>query len=291
MAGTGRHGKHLRGRVLVGVVALGAAALHAAGCATYREPVAGQSAAEAQRAICDDFARGDVKRLGESVPAALARGFMVGLALDTAWTLESLHSPRGAPPVEAPPDLTPLPAALPPGAVPLFSWAVGGAQLARDAARTNEGVYREAVETCMAPARLAEEFGHKDARVATSLELLADCYGWQHRYAQAEPLRREAIAIWEGVFGANDQRVARALDDHARMLRLLHRGEEADSRSERAVLIRAQVRRDAPGPPAATAGRTSRVSCDSPFAATLFILCRGASHDQDADRHPAIDWP
>ena len=37
---------------------------------------------DAQRVACDDFARGGVRPLGESVPAALVRGFLIGLAAD-----------------------------------------------------------------------------------------------------------------------------------------------------------------------------------------------------------------
>jgi len=143
----------------------------------------------------------------------------------------------------------------------------------------------------MAPVRLAEEFGHKDARVATSLELLADCYGWQRRYAQAEPLRREAVAIWEDVFGPNAQRVARALDEHARVLRLLHRGEEADSLGQRAAMIRAQPHQDTVSAVSATSGHASNVFCDSPFGPTLFVVCRGVSRTWNVDPHLSIDRP
>src|SRR5262249_24954430 len=107
-----------------------------------------------------------------------------------ACPLRPPRSPRVGPPFPRVPRPARVPTA---GAVPLVSWAVGGSQLARDAAQTNDEVYRDAIATCMAPARLAAEFGPQDARVATSLELLADCYGSQHRYVLAEPLRREAI--------------------------------------------------------------------------------------------------
>ena len=52
---------------------------------------------------------------------------------------------------------------------------------------------------------------------------------WQRKYAHAEPLRREAAAIWTALFGPTDSKVARALDDHAAALRHLHRDLEADS--------------------------------------------------------------
>jgi hypothetical protein len=264
------------------VVTVLTAAFFVSSCATYRAPAASQTtAAEAQRATCDDFAQAEVKRLGEFVPAALARGFFIGLALDVSWATEASHVGYSAWPREPIADWPPIPATPPAGSLPLVSWAVGGSQLARDAERTNEDVYQQAIDTCMAPARLAAEFGRRDARVAIGLEMLADCYAWQHRYALAEPLRREAVAIWEGVFGAGSQRVARALDEHARLLRQLRRSEEADALSYRADAIRARVRHET-STVAVTLEHALTFSCDPPFSATLFLVCRGPSRDWTA---------
>ena len=278
-------------RIPTGAITLLMAAFFASSCAAYRTPVSHQAVAEAQRTTCEDFAQAEVKRLGESVPGALAKGFFTGLALDVSWTLGSLHMPPGSIPPGPFPNEPPLPGLPPRGAVPLVSWAVGGSQLARDAEQTNKEVYKQAMETCMAPARLAEEFGRQHARVASSLELLADCYGWQRRYALAEPLRREAITIWEGVFRPDDQRVARALDEHARVLRLLHRDGEADSESQRAVLIRAQINRESSRTLSATEEHAPSFSCDAPFGATLFVVCRGVPRERNTGMPLANDRP
>jgi tetratricopeptide repeat protein len=272
--------ERLGGRIGTGSIALLMVAFFVSNCAAYRTPVSRQTVAEARRATCDDFARAEVKRLGESVPAALAKGFFIGLSLDLLWVAEALYVGYGERPLQ------PLPAPPSPRGLPLASWAIGVSQLPRDAGRTNEEVYQQAVEICMAPVRLTSEFGRQDARVATSLEVLADCYTWQHRYALAEPLRREAITIWEGVFRPDDQRVARALDEHARVLRLLHRDEEAGSESQRAAMIRAQINRERERAPRTAEEHAPSVSCGFPLSATLFVVCRDTPRGQNVGTPP-----
>src|SRR5262245_38097900 len=62
------------------------------GCASPRVPAGtNQTMMEIQHATCDDFARGEVRRLGESVPAAIARGVVIGVAIDLSWALEAVQ--------------------------------------------------------------------------------------------------------------------------------------------------------------------------------------------------------
>src|SRR5262249_38248188 len=76
MLGARRRVKELGAHSATRLLALVAASLVVSSCATYRPPPTNQTMTEARRATCDDFARGEVKRLGESVPRALARGFV-----------------------------------------------------------------------------------------------------------------------------------------------------------------------------------------------------------------------
>jgi hypothetical protein len=164
--------------------------------------------------------------------------------------------------------------------------------LARDAAQTNEEVYVQAIDRCLAPARLVREFGPRDARVATSLEELADCYISQREYAQAEPLRREATAIWTTLFGPTDSKVARALDDHAAALRHLRRDLEADSLNARAAGIRAELAARKAAQRAADIRRPAMEHpCDSPVNAALFTVCRHAPSAPDIDTPVLVAGP
>ena len=256
------------------------------GCAARRLPApsVGPSSeiTEAQAKVCDELARREVTRLGESVPIALAKGFAIGLAFDLSHIAEAVHPHSG---VEDP-TLRPFSEARPDRRIPndsawrLLPWSVlGGPQLARDAARTNEDVYDQAIQACVAPILLARELGPTNATVATSLELLASRYGWQHKYAQAEPLRRQALAIWETVFAPNDPRVATALEDYASVLRQLHRVAEADALTGRADAIRAELGARVSRAPTTTPVDPDRPRCDSPASAALFVLCRGVRPD------------
>src|SRR5215470_13109839 len=112
------------------VITLVTTAIVASSCAAPRRPAPYLAVAEAERTTCEDFARAEVKRLGESVPAAFAKGFFIGLALDVSWALESVHVHRGAIPADPFPDEPVLSTGPPRGTVPLASWAIGGAQLA-----------------------------------------------------------------------------------------------------------------------------------------------------------------
>jgi len=223
-----------------------------------------------------------VKRLGESVPFSLVKGTVIGLARDVYVAAATIH-PRAGADDRTVPSLAEERSALP---VPndlawgLLPWSVlGGAQLARDAARTNHDVYEQAIETCLAPIRLARERGPTDVHVAISLERLATGYGWQHDYPQAEPLRRQALAIWETVLNPNDPRVATALEDYATVLQQLHREAEAGPFLARAAALRAQVGPRVPDLPVVSRP-AGRPRCDSPVSVALFVVCRDAARPE-----------
>ena len=83
-----RTGNGLRAFATPGIAVLAAAALLGSGCATHGAPVKVLAPPDVQRGPCEDFARGEVWRLGEFVPAALAKGFLIGLALDVSQILD-----------------------------------------------------------------------------------------------------------------------------------------------------------------------------------------------------------
>jgi hypothetical protein len=135
------------------------------GCATRGAVVGGVTSEETRRAACDEFARGEVARLGESVPAARAKGVLMGLA----WDLDQIISPVASYLSYAPglryPVVSVGHAASPPGddgpiamhglvgpvrytLRPVGASVVGGPMLARDAARTNDEVRAQALERC-----------------------------------------------------------------------------------------------------------------------------------------------
>ena len=49
----------------------------------------------------------------------------------------------------------------------------------------------------MVAIELAEGFGERDPRLAASLNNLAELYRAQREYAEAEPIYRRSLAIWE----------------------------------------------------------------------------------------------
>jgi hypothetical protein len=299
-----------RASVAPRIAALVAGVALLSGCATRGAVVGGAPSEETRRAACDDFARGEVARLGESVPAALAKGFLMGLA----WDLDQIISPAAsyfdgsyAPGLRyrvvsvghaaSPPgDDGPLAVHGRVGPVrytlrPVGASVIGGPMLARDAARTNDEVRAQALERCTAPARLAREFGPTDARVATSLEALADAYMRQREPAQAEPLRREVVVIWTALFGPIDSTVARAIDEHAAALRLLHRNVEADSQSARAAAIRAELAARLARRPLDIPRRSMPEPCASPAHASVFVMCRHAPPVPDTEASVLVARP
>ena len=60
----------------------------------------------------------------------------------------------------------------------------------------------------------------------------------QGRYAEAEPLYRRSLAIWEKALGPDHPNVATSFDNYAALLRETGRTAEADEMDARAKAIR-----------------------------------------------------
>ena len=76
--------------------------------------------------------------------------------------------------------------------------------------------------------------------MATDLNNLAELYRAQGKYAEAEPLYKRALAIWEKALGPEHPNVAKSLQNYAALLRKTGRGEEAEKLEARAQAIRAK---------------------------------------------------
>jgi len=73
--------------------------------------------------------------------------------------------------------------------------------------------------------------------VGTSLDDLAAVYTAEARYAEAEPLERKALEIFEHTLQSDHPYVADALQHYAALLRKMNRQAEADTLEARAVTI------------------------------------------------------
>ena len=103
-----------------------------------------------------------------------------------------------------------------------------------------QGRYAESEKLLLFALKEAEKFGEQDPRLATSLNNLAALYQAQGKYAEAEPLSRRALAIWEKVLGPDHPNVATALGNYAKLLRKTNRKAEAAKLEARAQAIRAK---------------------------------------------------
>ena len=75
-----------------------------------------------------------------------------------------------------------------------------------------EGRYAAAEQHLTAALKQAEKFGEQDARLATSLNNLAELYHAQGKYAGAEPLYHRSLAIREKALGPEHPDVATSLN-------------------------------------------------------------------------------
>ncbi|MCZ6847497.1 MAG: tetratricopeptide repeat protein, partial [Alphaproteobacteria bacterium] len=82
--------------------------------------------------------------------------------------------------------------------------------------------------------------------VVASLNNLAGLYGAQGKYAEAEPLHKRALAIYEKALGPEHPDVARVLKNYAALLRKTGRSGEATMMELRAKAIRAKHARENP---------------------------------------------
>ncbi len=75
--------------------------------------------------------------------------------------------------------------------------------------------------------------------MATSLGNLAFLYNTQGQYAQAEPLYKRSLAIYEKALGPDHPDVAMSLENLAALYRVTKRDKEAETLEKRAARIRA----------------------------------------------------
>ena len=119
------------------------------------------------------------------------------------------------------------------------------ARQANELARKN--VYADSEERCLKPVNLASTLGPDHPDVAVALRDLANEYAYHEDYRAAQPLYPRALAIQERSFGPVSDDVATTLEWYGRLLRAMHRDEEAASIEARAQSIRAELeRRSAP---------------------------------------------
>ena len=86
-------------------------------------------------------------------------------------------------------------------------------------------------------------YGPEHPRVATGLNNLAALLQGTNRLAEAEPLYRRALAIFEKSHGPEHPNVASGLNNLAELLRATNRLAEAEPLYRRALAILAQFRR------------------------------------------------
>ena len=109
-----------------------------------------------------------------------------------------------------------------------------------------QGNYPEAEKQLGAALKEAEGLGPQDPRLATSLNNLAVLYIIQGKYAEAEPLYKRALAIFEKALGPEHPGVAQSLENYAALLRQTCRSAEATEMEARAKVIRAKHALDNP---------------------------------------------
>lgn len=78
-----------------------------------------------------------------------------------------------------------------------------------------QGYYTDAEKAFLAALKEAERFGPGDARLAASLNNLAELYRAQSRYVEAEPLHKRSLAVREKVLGPEHPDVAQSLNNLA----------------------------------------------------------------------------
>ena len=76
--------------------------------------------------------------------------------------------------------------------------------------------------------------------MADKLANLAELYRTQGKYAEAEPLYRRSLAIWEKSLGSEHSHVATSLENYAALLRQTARADQAEKLEARAKAIRAK---------------------------------------------------
>ena len=97
--------------------------------------------------------------------------------------------------------------------------------------------YAKAEKLLLAALKVAKKFGAQDPRLATSLNNLAALYDTQGKYAEAEPLFRRSLAIWEMALGPEHPDVAQSLNNLAELYRAQGKYAQAEPLYQRALAI------------------------------------------------------
>ncbi len=87
---------------------------------------------------------------------------------------------------------------------------------------------------------MGKALGPDHPDVATTLRNLAALYKAQGKYAEAEPLYKRALAIWEKAMGPDHPQVALVLENMAELYKETGRLDEAKRLEERAKAIRSR---------------------------------------------------
>jgi len=100
-----------------------------------------------------------------------------------------------------------------------------------------QAVYAKAEKLLLAALKVAKKFGAQDPRLATSLNNLAALYHTQGKYAEAEPLFRRSLAIWEMALGPEHPDVAQSLNNLASLYHNQGKYAQAEPLYRRALAI------------------------------------------------------
>ena len=83
----------------------------------------------------------------------------------------------------------------------------------------------------------AESMGPREPKIAQSMSALANAYRQQGKYAEAEPMYKQAIEKMTSIKGPTCSELVPIFDNYAKMLRAAGRGPEADKMDAKARAI------------------------------------------------------
>jgi tetratricopeptide (TPR) repeat protein len=98
--------------------------------------------------------------------------------------------------------------------------------------------YAQAEKQFQAALEEAERLGSDDPHYATSLNNLSSVYKTEGRFADAEPLYRRSLEIYEKAWGPESPDLAGSLENYAALLRQTSHMDEASKLEARAKAIR-----------------------------------------------------
>ena len=107
-----------------------------------------------------------------------------------------------------------------------------------------QGRYKEAEKLFLVAIQNAKDFGLQDARLATSFNNLAEVYRNQGKLAEAEPLYKQSLEIWEKSLGPEHANTALNLTNLADLYHTQDRYQEAEPLYKRALAIFKKSRGD-----------------------------------------------